>query len=241
MVNKKEKNLFLNKKISNRLSYTIISLVALILVAVIVYAIVPNPGHPISAIEEPSGCVAGQVLTWTGSVWSCASVSGGGTGNISGGGTTNYLTKFTGASTVGNSIIYDNGINVGIGVTNPRTKLSVGGYIISSSGTIVNGLVYCRGGISFGSTSFICNDPRVSSYNIDRYMEDKYISAYEAIKNAQFVCLALGGHYNSHTVISGQSFRDGVEIIDNFWRYQRLAVNPNTDSYLTSVTCTNLP
>jgi hypothetical protein len=44
---------------------------------------------------------------------------------IGGSGTTNYLPKFTGTSSLGNSLIYDNGTNVGIGTTNPLTKFSV--------------------------------------------------------------------------------------------------------------------
>jgi hypothetical protein len=41
------------------------------------------------------------------------------------GGTTNYLSKFTGSSRIGNSIIYDDGTNIGIGTTSPSTKLEV--------------------------------------------------------------------------------------------------------------------
>ena len=42
-------------------------------------------------------------------------------------GTTNYVTKFTGATTIGNSTIFDNGTNVGIGTTAPGYKLDVQG------------------------------------------------------------------------------------------------------------------
>jgi len=42
-------------------------------------------------------------------------------------GTANYIAKFTGPSTVGNSLVYDNGANVGIGTTTPSYKLSVNG------------------------------------------------------------------------------------------------------------------
>ena len=44
---------------------------------------------------------------------------------IGGSGTTNYVAKFTGSGTVGNSQIFDNGTNVGIGTTNPIGKLTV--------------------------------------------------------------------------------------------------------------------
>jgi hypothetical protein len=48
---------------------------------------------------------------------------------ITGTGTTNFLPKFTGGSTLGNSLIFDNGTNVGIGTTAPGEKLHVVGNI----------------------------------------------------------------------------------------------------------------
>jgi hypothetical protein len=44
------------------------------------------------------------------------------TNPVTGTGTTNYLPKFTGASTIGNSQIFDNGTNVGIGTATPNTN-----------------------------------------------------------------------------------------------------------------------
>jgi len=53
-------------------------------------------------------------------------------GMITGSGTTNYLPKFTGTSTIGNSQVFDNGTNVGIGtasVSGTYEKLAVAGGI----------------------------------------------------------------------------------------------------------------
>lgn len=47
------------------------------------------------------------------------------TNPVTGTGTTNYIPKFTGASAIGNSQIFDNGTNVGIGTTTPTAKLEV--------------------------------------------------------------------------------------------------------------------
>ncbi len=68
---------------------------------------------------------SGQVLTSTvtGTDWkSLAEISG-----VDGTGTANYLSKWADADTITNSIVYDNGTNVGIGTTNPDSKLDVKG------------------------------------------------------------------------------------------------------------------
>jgi hypothetical protein len=52
--------------------------------------------------------------------------TGGGGGTIGGSGTTNYITKWNPASTtISNSLIYDNGTNIGIGTTSPQAPLHV--------------------------------------------------------------------------------------------------------------------
>lgn len=48
---------------------------------------------------------------------------------VGGSGTANYLSKFTAGTTIGNSQIFDNGTNVGIGDTTPSYKLDVLGDI----------------------------------------------------------------------------------------------------------------
>ncbi|MFY7883413.1 MAG: hypothetical protein ACOVOV_01070, partial [Dolichospermum sp.] len=57
------------------------------------------------------------------------------TNPVTGTGTTNYLPKFTGASTIGNSQIFDNGSNVGINRNNPTRTLDILGG--SGIGTVL--------------------------------------------------------------------------------------------------------
>jgi hypothetical protein len=76
----------------------------------------------------------GQVLKYNGTSWVNDSDAG-----ITGSGTTNYLPKFTGASTLGNSIIFDNGTSVGISSASPSAgiKLQVDGAVfVNRSGNV---------------------------------------------------------------------------------------------------------
>ena len=74
------------------------------------------------------------------------SATGGSTGEIGGSGTANYLPLFTNSTTLGNSIIYQTGGNLGIGTTTPTVKLELAG-----SDAKIYGLTVGRGGGSIGS------------------------------------------------------------------------------------------
>ena len=69
---------------------------------------------------------------------------------VSGTGTTNYLSKFTGSTALGNSLVYDDGTNVGIGTATPSYKLDVNGVINAGSNFIGNipssQYIYAAGG-----------------------------------------------------------------------------------------------
>ena len=64
-----------------------------------------------------------------------AQTSGSVVGGITGSGIANYIAKFTGPNTVGNSVIYESTGNVGIGTTAPGAKLEVAGQIKITGGT----------------------------------------------------------------------------------------------------------
>lgn len=80
---------------------------------------------------------AGKVLTSDAAglaSWQTAS------GGLGGSGTANYVSKFTAASTLGNSIIYDNGTNVGIGSTD-FTSLTGSGNLKVNKDLRVGGVI----------------------------------------------------------------------------------------------------
>ncbi len=83
---------------------------------------------------------SGQVLssTATGTDWvSLSEISG-----VDGTGTANYLAKWSDTDTITDSVIYDNGTNVGIGTTSPSQKLHVYGKIKleeANGGTLLSG------------------------------------------------------------------------------------------------------
>lgn len=99
-----------------------------------------------TGFKLPTGATGGYVLTSDASgigTWQAAA------GGIGGGGTANYIPKFTAATTVGNSVIYETGGNVGIGTTSPAGKLEIKGnqnhlYLdqLSSPGSIT--MIYAR-------------------------------------------------------------------------------------------------
>jgi hypothetical protein len=56
------------------------------------------------------------------------------TGTLTGTGTSGYISKWNGTSSQTNSLIYDNGTNVGIGTTSPSNKLEVAGSTAATTG-----------------------------------------------------------------------------------------------------------
>ncbi|HLP52405.1 MAG TPA: hypothetical protein VK154_16065 [Chitinophagales bacterium] len=74
------------------------------------------------------GVPATGIYFWNGSSWVLLS-----SGGLSGSGTTNQVSKWTASNALGNSIITDNGTNVGIGTASPNAKLTVGTALSGSA------------------------------------------------------------------------------------------------------------
>ena len=85
-----------------------------------------------------SGGTASQYLMADGSVSTL-------TNPVTGTGTTNYVPKFTSASAIGNSQIFDNGTNVGIGTASPIAKLTINQLPVAESGSTSYGTAVIHG------------------------------------------------------------------------------------------------
>lgn len=82
-----------------------------------------------NAADDITGLTAGAGISIGGAAPTLTVTNTGDTNaadDVTGSGTANYVPKFTGAQSIGNSTIYDNGTNVGIGYASPSYPLSLG-------------------------------------------------------------------------------------------------------------------
>jgi hypothetical protein len=70
-------------------------------------------------------------------------IGGGGGSGVTGSGGTNYITKWTGSTTLGNSIMFEGASGIGINTTTPSYSLDVNGsFGFRSDGYIFNSVLY---------------------------------------------------------------------------------------------------
>jgi hypothetical protein len=89
------------------------------------------------------------------------------TNPVTGTGTTNYLPKFTGSTTIGNSQIFDNGSQVGIGTTGPAVERKL---------TVAGGAQFTGGNTSGASFNIIpaLNGQDGADFNLSYYTGSAY-------------------------------------------------------------------
>jgi len=87
---------------------------------------------------------------------------------LTGSGTLNYISKWTSSGTLGNSQIFDNGTNVGIGTTGPTQKLDINGDLKVGGGDIYGGITGGVAGIWRYSTTYPDYGIFYSDLSVDR-------------------------------------------------------------------------
>ena len=100
----------------------------------------------LNTLKDDVTLVAGSNITITpsGQNLTIASTAGG----VGGSGAANYIPLFTGTTTLGNSVIYQTGGNIGIGTTTPGAKLE-----LSGSDALINGLTIGKGTSNISTNS----------------------------------------------------------------------------------------
>jgi hypothetical protein len=142
-------------------------------------------------------------------------IGGGGGSGVTGSGTTNYVPKWTSASALGNSLIYDNGTNVSIGATTGSGRLNIfgpadstfyaqlqvkgtGSYPDTLTGILINA------GTAQGHLRFAVQD--VLKYQI-RYNSgstvDDYLRFYSFTENADQININASNGYVSLSNAAG--------------------------------------
>ncbi len=105
--------------------------------------------------------INGHILGFDGTLWVNKTIAGWlGFTPSNASGTINYVSKFTGTTTLGNSLIYDNGTNVGINNNTPNYALDVIGSASISSSIYTNNVF----AVSFGTVGYSNSDTSINTY-----------------------------------------------------------------------------
>jgi hypothetical protein len=108
------------------------------------------------------------------------------------GGTANKLAKFSGTSTIVNSILYDNGTDVGIGTTSPTATLTVDGTFTLNGNSTLNGQASLPAtGTATSSTGYGSQSLKLTTSVFD--------SATSAVVPPRFVIVAEPGGNDTST------------------------------------------
>jgi hypothetical protein len=112
---------------------------------------------------------------------------------VGGSGTTNYVSKFTGTGTLGNSNIFDNGTNIGIGTASPTKLLDVNGDIL------VNGLTVGRGTSGSANNAILGISAGAGTGTLNVYVGTN-AGRYNGGSGSVGIGLNAGGYYGSSTL-----------------------------------------
>ena len=127
-------------------------------------------------------------------------------GLVSGSGTINYLSKFTAAGVVGNSQVYDNGTNIGIGTITPKVTLDIEGDAAST--TVLDGMIPPR---------LTGDQLRAKTYSTDQTGAMVYITAADSAPTGQTANVdTVGYFYFNGTVWNPMSLNVNTTVCEIF-------------------------
>lgn len=133
---------------------------------------------------------------------------------VSGSGTTNYLPKWTGSTALGNSLIYDNGTNVGIGTASPTAKLSVAGTTAISGqltlgDTITNGTYTYTLPNATGTLALTSDIPSVTNFvtlnTLQTIIGTKIYSSLQYFDNNVYIKHSISGSSAGYTTLGASA------------------------------------
>ena len=152
---------------------------------------------------------SGQILasTGVGTDWiDLTEISG-----VDGSGTANYVPKWTDGDTIGNSVIYDNGTNVGIGDVTPSTKLEVNGVITATGGNSTewneayDSSITNAANISTNATNIATNVTNIATNATN-------IAAINTTSNIHYKVVGLTMDYSNRVLFDG-GIAEGTEAV----------------------------
>jgi YD repeat-containing protein len=188
--------------------------------------------------------VNGELLGFNGTLWVNKTIAGWlGYTPANASGTTNYISKFTGSTTLGNSLIYDDGSNVGIGTTSPGARFTVQTTTSSSAHTlrVTDG----TGIINIGHWDTVTNRFEFSgkpTYFV-QYGTGNYISF--GTLGSENMRIVAGGNVGIGTsspsralnIVSNNAqirISDNTAPTTNYWEFSSVFFNTNQDLFISN-------
>lgn len=182
---------------------------------------------PVSTdVTVTGGTYTAGTATFRNNTGGTFSVTGFSTGTTVGNGTTNFLARWTGSTSLGNSIIQDNGLNTSIGST-PNSSYKL--YVFSSTGTSIFGVGSSVGILGQGTTTGIQGNANAYGVYGNGYNDTGTIGVYgtagdngSPFSNASFI----GGKFVAG---AGAGFNYSVQLQDGTEGLNKVLVSQTSD------------
>ena len=148
---------------------------------------------------------SGKFLTTNGSVLSWVTIGAG--GGVTGSGTTNYLSKWTSGTALGNSLVFDNGTNVGIGTATPSGLVTIAQSVNSGTANVLYLSNTSQTGTTVAAINFINIDSTIKA-SINAAVFGNDFMTFNVGSNAERMRINASGNLLVNTTTDqGQKFQ----------------------------------